>query len=276
MNEALSNVAVMNFPVPAPIGDDDVQPGAMAYYAACASGFIQLTEGDGEHEIQFSPNRRCFLDTWSRADAPPVHEWRLCEDGSKIAEIESVDAGELLATGWRMPERFVAKGRDGKTDIHGILIKPSHFDPTKHYPIVEQIYAGPPSSYAPKKFGILSKQHQLAELGFIVVQVDGMGTNDRGKAFHDVCWKNLKDAGFPDRIAWIKAAAATRPWMDLTRVGIGQLLGRLEAAADQHLDHLALEHRDPREAPGQRRVGPPDPRVNAPRNSSFKSFSPTF
>jgi dienelactone hydrolase len=206
------------------------------------SGFIQLTEGDGEHEIQFSPNRRCFLDTWSRADAPPVHEWRLCEDGSKIAEIESVDVGELLATGWRMPERFVAKGRDGKTDIHGILIKPSHFDPTKHYPIVEQIYAGPPSSYAPKKFGILSKQHQLAELGFIVVQVDGMGTNDRGKAFHDVCWKNLKDAGFPDRIAWIKAAAATRPWMDLTRVGIYGGSAGGQSAMRALLDHHDFYH----------------------------------
>jgi dipeptidyl aminopeptidase/acylaminoacyl peptidase len=119
-----------------------------------------------------------------------------------------------------MPERFVAKGRDGKTDIHGILIKPSHFDPTKKYPVVEQVYAGPPRASSPKAFSLLAKQRQLAELGFIVVQADGMGTNHRGKAFHDVCWKNFKDAGFPDRIAWIKAAAKSRPWMDLSRVGI--------------------------------------------------------
>lgn len=184
------------------------------------NGFVHLTEGDGEHDILFSPNRRCFLDTWSRADAPPVHEWRLCQDGSLISELEKVDAEALLATGWQMPERFVAKGRDGKTNIHGILIKPSHFDPTKQYPVVEQTYAGPPSSYSPKTFGIQESLHQIAELGFIVVQADGMGTNDRGKAFHDVCWKNLKDAGFPDRIAWIRAAAASRPWMDLSRVGI--------------------------------------------------------
>lgn len=115
---------------------------------------------------------------------------------------------------------FCAKGRDGKTDIHGILVKPSHFDPAKHYPVVEYTYALPPSSYSPKKFGVLESIHQIAELGFIVVQADGMGTNYRGKAFHDVCWKNLKDAGCLDRIAWIQATAATRPWMDLNRVGI--------------------------------------------------------
>ncbi len=82
------------------------------------------------------------------------------------------------------------------------------------------MYAGPHGSFAPKDFGLLIKEHELAELGFIVVQSDGMGTNHRGKVFHDVCWKNLKDAGFSDRIAWIKEAAKTRPWMDMKRVGI--------------------------------------------------------
>ena len=184
------------------------------------SGFVQLTQGDGNHHIEFSPQRDFFTDSWSRADLPPVHELRRSRDGSLVCELEKADASKLLAAGWTMPERFVAKGRDGKTDIHGVLIKPSHFDPAKKYPVIEDIYAGPHSAFAPKDFGRLLTHHILAELGFIIVKLDGMGTNHRGKAFHDVCWKNIKDAGFPDRIAWIQAAAQTRPWMDLTRVGI--------------------------------------------------------
>ena len=126
----------------------------------------------------------------------------------------------MLATGWKLPERFVAKGRDGKTDIYGVIFRPTNFDPTKKYPVIEQIYAGPQGSFVPKRFAALHRPQALAELGFIVVQIDGMGTNWRSKAFHDVCWKNLGDAGFPDRIVWMKAAAATDPAMDLTRVGI--------------------------------------------------------
>ncbi len=94
------------------------------------------------------------------------------------------------------------------------------FDPAKKYPIIEQIYAGPHGSFVPKRFASYHGPQALAELGFILVQIDGMGTSNRSKKFHDVCWKNLGDAGFPDRIAWLKAAAATRPWMDITRVGI--------------------------------------------------------
>jgi dipeptidyl aminopeptidase/acylaminoacyl peptidase len=119
-----------------------------------------------------------------------------------------------------MPERFVAKGRDGTTDIWGILHTPSTFDPARRYPVIEDIYAGPHGSHVPKSFKAWHGAQSLAELGFVVVQVDGMGTSNRSKAFHDVCWKNLGDSGFPDRIAWMKAAAATRPWMDLSRVGI--------------------------------------------------------
>ena len=133
---------------------------------------------------------------------------------------ERADASTLNAAGWTTPERFTAKGRDGKTGIFGIIIKPSNFDPAKKYPVVEEIYAGPHGYFVPKEWGRESRQHALAELGFIVVQIDGMGTNWRSRAFHDVAWRNLKDAGFPDRIAWMRAAAATRPWMDLARVGI--------------------------------------------------------
>ena len=94
-----------------------------------------------------------------------------------------------------------AKGRDGVTDIWGIIIRPTDFDPSKKYPVIEDIYAGPHSSFVPKSFrGSATAMHQLAELGFIVVKIDGMGTSNRSKAFHDVCWKNIKDAGFADRI----------------------------------------------------------------------------
>ncbi len=126
----------------------------------------------------------------------------------------------LVATGWRCPEPFVAKGRDGVTDIYGIIYRPTNFDPAKKYPVIENIYAGPQDSFVPKAFERLNDKMRLAELGFIVVQIDGMGTSNRSKAFHDVCWHNLGDAGFPDRILWMKAAAAKEPAMDLTRVGI--------------------------------------------------------
>jgi dipeptidyl aminopeptidase/acylaminoacyl peptidase len=202
-------------------------------------GFVRLTEGDGNHRIEFSPNREYFVDTWSRADYPPVAELRRSDDGRLICELERADASALLASGWTMPERFVAKGRDGQTDIHGVLIKPSHFDPTKKYPIVEEIYAGPHGAFAPKEFERQVRLHQIAELGFIVVKLDGMGTNHRGKAFHDVCWKNLKDAGFSDRKLWIVATARTRPWMDLKRVGIYG-----GSAGGQNAMRALLDHHD--------------------------------
>ena len=114
----------------------------------------------------------------------------------------------------------MAKGRDGVTDIHGVIYKPTHFDPDRSYPVIEKIYAGPHGSFVPKAFRPYHSAQSMAEHGFIVVQIDGMGTSNRSKAFHDVCWKNIGDAGFPDRIAWMREAARTRPYMDLNRVGI--------------------------------------------------------
>jgi len=184
------------------------------------SGLKIMTEGNGTHQIEFSPDRRFFIDRWSRVDQPPVSELRDADDGKLICELERADWSELLETGWRPPERFVAKGRDGKTDIYGIIIRPGNFDPKRKYPVIEQIYAGPQGAFVPKSFGLQTRQHAIAELGFIVVQIDGMGTSHRSKAFHDVCWKNLGDSGFPDRILWMKAAAKKYPYMDLARVGI--------------------------------------------------------
>ncbi len=184
------------------------------------TGLTVLTEGDGNHRGQFSPDRRFLLDTWSRVDQPPVTELRCADDGRLACELEHADWSALLQTGWRAPERFVAKGRDGATDIYGVIFRPTNFDPAKKYPVIEDIYAGPQDSFTPKEFRAFHGQQELAELGFIVVQMDGMGTSNRSKKFHDVCWKNLADAGFPDRILWIKAAAAQHPEMDLTRIGI--------------------------------------------------------
>ncbi|MFW6169403.1 MAG: DPP IV N-terminal domain-containing protein [Planctomycetota bacterium] len=184
------------------------------------SDLVVLTEGEGTHRVDFSPDRKFFVDSYSRVDLPPITELRRSADGSLVCPLEEADWSRLLKTGWRPPERFVAKGRDGKTDIHGVIYKPTDFDSDKKYPVIEQIYAGPQSSHVPKRFSSYHDAQAMAELGFILVRIDGMGTSHRSKKFHDVCWQNLGDAGFPDRIAWMKAAAATRPWMDITRVGI--------------------------------------------------------
>ncbi len=161
-----------------------------------------------------------IVDTYSRVDLPPVTELRCAENGSLVTELERADWSDLLATGWQPPERFHAKGRDDKTDIFGVIYRPTTFNPDAHYPVIEHIYAGPHDAHVPKGFSAYRREQSMAELGFILVQIDGMGTNWRSKAFHDVCWKNLADAGFPDRIAWMKAAAESRPFMDLSRVGI--------------------------------------------------------
>ena len=203
-----------------------IQPGQDPYHIHFArvnfdgTGLTLLTEGDGTHAIDYSPDQRFYLDTWSRVDQPPVIELRRASDGQRICELEKADARDLLKTGWQMPERFVAKGRDGSTDIWGVIFRPMNFDATKKYPVIEQIYAGPQGSFTPKSFRSSFAHQSMAELGFIVVQMDGMGTSSRSKKFHDVCWKNLADAGFPDRILWMKAAAAKHPYLDLERVGI--------------------------------------------------------
>ncbi len=184
------------------------------------TGLTVLTHGDGTHQVAFSPDRRFIVDTYSRVDLPPVSELRSAEDGKLVCKLELSNGSALIATGWKMPERFVSKGRDEKTDIYGVIIRPSNFDSNKNYPVIENIYAGPQGSFVPKSWAGYNQMMEMAELGFIVVQIDGMGTNNRSKAFHNVCYKNLIDGGFPDRILWIKAAAEKYHYMDLTRVGI--------------------------------------------------------
>jgi dipeptidyl aminopeptidase/acylaminoacyl peptidase len=184
------------------------------------TGLLPLTPADADHQVQISPDLKHYVDTYSRVDQAPVSELRRLDDGGLVAEIERGDISELVKAGWKAPETFVAKGRDGKTDIWGIIVRPTSFDPAKKYPVIENIYAGPHGSHVPKSFSTLVGNQSQAELGFIVVQIDGMGTSNRSKAFHDVAWQNLGDAGFPDRILWHKAVAAKYPAYDVSRVGI--------------------------------------------------------
>jgi len=184
------------------------------------TGLVALTEADAQHAVTYSPDRAYYVDTYSRVDLPQVAELRRTSDRSVVMTLEKADASALLASGWKTPEVFSAKGRDGTTDIWGVVIRPTSFDPSRKYPVIENIYAGPHSAFVPKTFSTQAGMNALAELGFIVVQIDGMGTSNRSKAFHDVAWKNIRDAGFPDRIKWHQAVAAKYPWYDITRVGI--------------------------------------------------------
>jgi Tol biopolymer transport system component/enterochelin esterase-like enzyme len=202
----------------------DQDPYFIQYYRVNfdGSGLKALTAENGNHKGVFSADFSYFTDTYSRVDMAPVTVLRNAADGKIITTLEKGDISPLLKTGWKLPEVFTAKGRDGKTDIWGIIIRPSNFDPAKKYPVIEYIYAGPQDSFVPKNFVTDSRGslHEMAELGFIIVQIDGMGTANRSKAFHDVCWKDLGDAGFPDRIAWIKSAAKKYSYMDTEKVGI--------------------------------------------------------
>jgi dipeptidyl aminopeptidase/acylaminoacyl peptidase len=183
-------------------------------------GMTALTSGDADHQAVFSEDTKYYVDTWSRVDQAPVSELHRTEDGKLLLALEHGDIKGLVKAGWRAPEAFAAKGRDGVTDIWGAIFRPTNFDPAKKYPVIEAIYAGPHDSFVPKSFRAYYPLQAMAELGFIVVQIDGMGTSNRSKAFHDVCWKNLADAGFPDRIPWHKAVAAKYPYYDISRVGI--------------------------------------------------------
>jgi dipeptidyl aminopeptidase/acylaminoacyl peptidase len=184
------------------------------------TGLMPLTDGDGAHTVTFSRDRQYYVDAWSRVDLPPQSVLKRTSDASVVMELEKADATALLATGWRMPEPFVHKARDGTTEIWGVIIRPTNFDPNRKYPVIENIYAGPQGSFVPKTWSTQGGMNAIAELGFVVVQIDGMGTSNRSKAFHDVAWQNLGDAGFPDRILWHKAVAAKYPYYDITRVGV--------------------------------------------------------
>jgi len=184
------------------------------------SGLTKLSDANGTHTVTFSKDRKYYVDSWQRVDLPPVAQLRRSEDQKVVADLDKGDDSALRTAGFKYPEVFVAKGRDGKTDIWGVIIRPLNFDPSKKYPVIENIYAGPQGSFVPNIYSAVSADQALAELGFIVVHIDGMGTSNRSKAFHDVAFKNIGDGGFPDRILWHQAVAAKYPSYDISRVGI--------------------------------------------------------
>lgn len=203
------------------IAEED--PYNVHYYRIDLNGknLVELTPERGNHSITLSADKTALIDTYSSVDQAPVTVLRSAVNGKIISTLETADISRLEANGWKAPEVFVAPGRDGKTDMWGIIQRPSNFDPNKKYPVIEYIYSGPGDQYVPKSFTPwLWNLADLAELGFIVVQLDAMTTSFRSLDFEQVCYKNLKDSGFPDRIEWIKAAAEKYPYMDISNMGI--------------------------------------------------------
>jgi dipeptidyl aminopeptidase/acylaminoacyl peptidase len=184
------------------------------------SGLKLLTPEHADHAVSFSPDGDYYVDTYSRVDLPGESVLRHTGDGSLVRVLEKTDAGSLLATGWKFPEQFQGKAADGQTDIYGLIWRPSNFDPATKYPVIEQIYTGPQGFFVPKSFSAYRFPEQsVAELGFVVVMVDGRGTSGRSRAFHEYSYHNLGGV-FDDHLALIKQMGARYPYMDLSRVGI--------------------------------------------------------
>lgn len=183
------------------------------------SGLTLLTPENASHTVIVSPDGEYFVDNYSRVDLPGESVLRRSKDGSEIRVLEKTDVSELSKTGWKSPEPFEGKALDGSTDLYGVIVRPSNFDPSKKYPIVEQVYTGPQGFFVPKSFGAALRLQSMAELGFVVVMVDGRGTTGRSRAFHEFSYHNL-GGSFADHVAMIKQMAAKYPYMDITRVGI--------------------------------------------------------
>ncbi len=184
-------------------------------------GLTLLTPEDANHEISMAPTGKYFLDSYSRPDVPPVAVLRDL-NGKLLSTLERADISGLVRTGWKPPVPITVKARDGVTDLYGLMFKPTAFDPSKKYPIIDFIYPGPQlGSVGGRHFAASRSDRQsLAELGFIVVAIDGMGTPLRTKKFHDAYYGDMRDNTLPDQVAAIKQLARRYPWIDLDRVGI--------------------------------------------------------
>ncbi len=180
-----------------------------------------LTPAEGDHDVSLSPSGRVFVDTCSRPDQKPASVLRAA-DGRQMLALEDADLSRLVAAGWKPPIPFTVKARDGVTDLYGLMFRPTGFDPSRKYPVIDNIYPGPQTgsvgsrSFAPSR----SDAQALAELGFIVVQIDGMGTPWRSKSFHDAYYGNMGDNTLPDQVTGIRQLAQRYSWIDIDRVGI--------------------------------------------------------
>jgi dipeptidyl aminopeptidase/acylaminoacyl peptidase len=193
-----------------------------------------LTPEAADHAVTLSPDGKYFVDAYSTSTVPTVTVLRDANDGHIVTTVAKADISRLTAAGWVPPVPFTVKARDGKTDLYGIMYKPSNFDPHKKYPIVDYIYPGPQTgSVRGYNFMASSGDNQsLAELGFIVVAIDGMGTPWRSKAFHDTYFADMGDNTLPDQVGGIKQLGQRYPWIDLDRVGIWGHSGGGNATAD--------------------------------------------
>jgi dipeptidyl-peptidase-4 len=182
-------------------------------------GLTLLSPENANHSVSISSSQTYFVDNYSRADLPGESVLRRVKDGSVVRVLETTDASKLLATGWKFPEPFQGKSADGSVDLYGLIWRPTNFDPAKKYPIIEQVYTGPQGFFVPKTFAGTLRLQSMAELGFIIVMVDGRGTTGRSRAFHQYSYRNL-GGSFEDHVAMIKQMAAKYPYMDASRVGI--------------------------------------------------------
>ncbi len=180
-----------------------------------------LTPERAHHTVTFSPSGRYVVDSYSTYSTPPVTVVR-DKEGNVVVELERADIADLIASGWQPPVPFMTKARDGVTDLFGLLYKPTNFDSSKSYPVLNYLYPGPQSgSVGSRSFrAARSDKQAVAELGFIIVEVDAMGTPGRSKSFHDAYYGNMGDNGLPDQITTIEQLAARHDWMDIDRVGI--------------------------------------------------------
>lgn len=203
------------------------EPGRDPYFrhlyriAFDGGGETLLTPEDADHSISMAPDKQSFVDTYSTPTTPPVTVLREM-NGRVRLELERADISRLAETGWRPPTPFTVKARDDTTDIYGLMYTPTNLDSTAKYPIIDYIYPGPQSgSVGPRGFTDARRDHQaLAELGFVVVAIDGMGTPGRSKAFHDAYYGDMGDNTLPDQVTGIRQLAARYPWIDIERVGI--------------------------------------------------------
>jgi dipeptidyl aminopeptidase/acylaminoacyl peptidase len=192
-----------------------------------------LTPDDANHEITMSPSGEYFTDVYSKPDAAPVAVLR-DRTGKQILELERADISLLIAAGWKPPIPIRVKARDGETDLYGLMFQPTNLDTGRKYPIVNYIYPGPQGGSVGSRFFSPSRSDNqaLAELGFVVVSIDGMGNPLRSKKFHDFYYANMGDNTLPDQIAGMKQLAARYPFIDIARAGIWGHSGGGFAAAD--------------------------------------------
>jgi dipeptidyl aminopeptidase/acylaminoacyl peptidase len=197
-------------------------------------GWTPLTPESGDHSVQVSPDGRYIIDSYSKPDVPPTVVLRDAA-GKSVMQLGRMDISRLVAAGWKPPISFTVTAHDGKTRLYGMMFRPTNFDSTKKYPIINNPYPGPQSgSVGSRSFAAARGDRQaLAELGFVVVTVDGMGTPNRSKSFHDAYYGAMgRDNTLPDQVAAMKELASRYSWIDIDRAGIYGHSGGGFATAD--------------------------------------------